>query len=318
MSNKIDRAKTVIGPGHIEFDGAIIYVRDGIELDVDKATWDLMQDAGPMERRIEDININVQFTPSGEITAGILDALYPSHFRTPVIGKEIFGGTDKPIIVWGANGRKYTISAGAVTQPPQLILSPRQTAMGQATLRGLPANDTVRSAANSTLTIETASFSGTAYNRANVKTVPYLASWGNTAPFDALRSESAFTIDFNVELEDLVDDNYGVYGLIISNVDAAAQFTPIGLTEAEFLAETRIQGPGVELGTSLYDTGKDFVVTGGPGNPIVTLKRAELADGLPWRWGRTARRFGQVTLVSNWADATQPLFEVGIVPPPGD
>lgn len=302
-----DRSTIVVGPGHISFGGAVFFVKDGIQLNVNKRTFEVLEDSGSSEQRLEDVDIEVQFTPAGQFSAAAITALYP--YATPVIGTEIFGSVDKPVTIWGRNGKKYVISAGAITQQPDLILSARQTLFGAATIRGLCANSTARSAATSTLVITDEAYAGDAYAPASVKTVGYTAAWGS-APWDSISTEEGFRLSFPTSFEDILDDGHGIVGMVLTEAAATATFKPIGLTEADFLAKAAIQGTGVVQGQSLLTGADDLVIDGGIGNPLVTLKSACVMEQIPFRWGRGARRFDQVTLRAQRGGPAAPLFSI--------
>jgi hypothetical protein len=313
MSNAIDRSTIEIGPGVVDFNGAIIYSMGGIKLDVDIKTAEQINDLGSREEVLEDVDINVVFTPSDEADGTILPVLYP--YGAMALGTEVFGATDVPINIWAlSTGKKYTVSAGAVKNQPEFNGSGKGKIYGPCTLRGLCANNTARTTANSTLTIATATFAGRAYDRTKLKAVPYaIALAGASAPWTALLTGAPFKFKPKEKWTDLYIEGHGVVGMVLDDLTAEVEIVkPRNVTSAQMLAQMAIQGTGIQQGASRFTGAANMTLDGGTGNPLITVNKVNVMRKTGFVFHKSDPRFDTLTFAAQRALYGDTLYSIAL------
>lgn len=312
----ISRESIIRGPGAVKLGSTQIYDKDGISSFVEQTGFDIPVSAlGNIDTRLQDAVGRTEFTPSGRVTAGLLTALFP--YGTPNLSADIFGSTDVACEVHSLAGTKLTWHASAITQMPQLRLSPKQTLFGPCQISHVVKNNTARTAANSFYTVGSEAFAGS-YDKADVKCATVTAAWGASSPWDDIKTQDGWTVDFDLALEPVMEDNQGTIGMQITGLTVRARCTPLGLTEAQIMDALRTQGSGMGLGASLR-TGDDLVLTGSAGGGVtVTLKDVALVEG-PLNWGTSSLRAGELGFVGHRAIASGvggAAFTVALTPDP--
>lgn len=311
----IDRTAIVLGPGIVTFNSQVFYSKDDIiatpVIDTFKVETSMFGDA---DERLDNIAYEIAFTPAGQWIAAHLPVLWPHS--NPVVGASVYGGADLDLVVTGIDGRQMTFHAAAVSQMPTLRLSAKETPMGQITFISIGANDTAWSDASKRSTEEAQAFADTSYVQADTKTVPYTSVWGAVSPWDSFETEDGWTIDFELDLQDIMTDSDGIVDKRVGNATGIiARAVPQGVTAAQLETLLAVQGTGKVRGTSLSANANDLVIAGGSGNPTFTLNDAAPKAG-PFRWGGTVVRTGEVAFVAVPAftsGARDALFTVGTV-----
>ena len=310
----IARSTLNIGPGIITFDSQVIYSKDDIIVTPVIETFDVETSMfGKADERLDNIMFEVTFTPAGQWTAGHLPVLWP--YTNPIVGSSVFG-TDKNVVINGLNGQQMSFYAGAITSMPSIRLSAKESVMGQVTMMCIGADDTAWTDAAKRATVAAVAFSDTSFVSSAIKTVAYTSTWGASAPWDDFSTEDGWTIDFEVDMVDISVDTEGIVdkriGPAITGV--IAKCVPQGVTEAQLLSLLKVQGAGIVRGASLSGNTNDLVITGGVGNPLITLNHAAPKEG-PFRWGSTQIRSGEIAFVSVaefTAGARHALFSVAV------
>ncbi len=307
----ITRESIIRGPGAVKLGSTQIFDKEGIDAELQKETFDIPVSAyGNVDTRFKDVLGKVTFTPCGAVTAGILAALYP--YGTPNLGADIFGSVDVPVEVHSLAGKKVLFAAGAITRMPTLRLSAQETLFGgQAEITTVIANGADRTTANSMYTISDAAFAG-AFDVADVKCKPVSAAWGASAPWDAIKTKTGWTIDLEASFDPETIDEVGTIGMKLTGVTARARCQPLGVTEANIFDAMRVQGTGNAIGDSVR-TGNNLVLIG-TGGISVTLTDAALVQG-PIKWGPGMLRAGELGWIAHRtvsAGVGGPVFTVAM------
>lgn len=301
------------GPGSLVYDTTLkIFSAEDINANIVIDTWrPKVSTHGEGAPRISDARGEITFTPTGRITADLIDALFPAGFRNPVIGSRVFPAADKALLIHGVDGVKHQFTSAALTKMPGLALSPRGTAFGEAAFTALIGNGLARSAAGSFFTTPASASWAETFSDSDIIAVPYAGVWGELA----IPTEEGWKVDFEVGMEPVVVDGIGTVDYELTGVTARATCRPSAMNAAALAAALRPEG--LELGSSLRQT-KNLVITGLAGGLVVTLYDAAMTAG-PAVWGTNASRAGEVTFeasrqLTGIAPATTmgAVFEVSI------
>lgn len=282
----------------------------GINADVDVKEVDIATDTdGPIDKRLADVEAKIVWTPVGLLTADVLGVLYPSAYRTPVIGSSVFGAADTPVLVHSTAGQKVTFAAAALTQMPQLILSAAKQCYGQAGITAIRGAGLEWTNAAALYTLAAGAYSAPSVPSASIKTSAYTAAWG--AIIASIVSEDGWTVDFSLNLKPDPVDGYGTNDYVLESVGVVAKCKPKNLAET-MVDNLKVQGSGVAIGMSRRRAA-DLVITGG--GLTVTIKDAVMQKG-PLRWAGTEIRAGEIAFAAQRAESTGvygALFTLAIV-----
>ena len=135
------RQSIIRGPGTVTFGGVKFFDASGITAEIDSATQQVPSSiAGNLDTIKTDQTGKVSLTPVGNLSEALIDVLFPAWLRSPEIGRSVFGNTDSPLVIASKAGQKVTFHCAALTNPPDLQLSPVKTAFGQTEFTALLAN----------------------------------------------------------------------------------------------------------------------------------------------------------------------------------
>ena len=283
----IDRTNILKSPGTVEFDGATMFSEDDIQVTLIKELFDVQTSAfGRADRRVEGKRVEITITPK---MWDNLDKLFP--WATLQIGDVLYGATDKPAVITPRTGAPITVANCAVTSLAGIRLSATQSILTSMTITGLIANNAAPSALASYLSAGgsgSATLSG--LDLAKIPNRHYSAAWGATS---GIIGEQGFEVTFNMSTEPDVVDGIGTVNMRLTELEAQATVTPVGMTEAQLL--TMI---GFDTGIGGSPAKNNLVITGeGSGAPIVTINNA-LVQQAPYQYGPNANRVGQVQFES--------------------
>lgn len=298
-----NRQSIIRGPGTVTFGGVKIFDADGIIAEIDSATGDVPSSiAGKLDTIKTDQVGKVSLTPVGNLSQELLDVLFPSWIRTPVIGKSVFGASDSPLVVSSKAGTKVTFACAALTKCPDLLLSTVKTAFGQAEFTALVPNGAFPDDGASPLyAVEAAAYADGVPPRTGLTGHRYTAAFGDLAIPD---TKEGWTVTVEPQVEAVPTDGQGTIDYTLTGVNVTAKCTPLGLTEAQILAALPVlRGRGASIAGA-----HDLVIASDTGLSV-TLRCAALVAG-PLNWGATALRAGEIGFTANMA-ADGSLFTVG-------
>jgi hypothetical protein len=306
MSNPT-RQSIVSGPGAITFGSQTFHDKDGIEAVIESSQEDAFcSQYGRVASFKADQTGRITFTPCGDIAAAQLAVLF--KHTTPVIGASLFGSSDAPCVVHSLAGVKLTATAAALVQLPSLSLSPVRTALGPAAIAFLVGNGLAASGSNALYKIESASFTATAVGDTTIKAGVYLGTYNTTT----IHTQDGWEVSFDLQTTPVVIDDVGTVDLLLSGLTVRASCTPVGITEADFLA---LQPHTLDRGASMVGGYDLTIATATVGGLSVVLKNARPLTG-PLRWGAGALRAGQLGFEAHRSFAAGvggALYSVGVV-----
>lgn len=304
------------GPAIITYNSVTLYAKDDIKV---RSRLDLMDiqasGFGAIDQRIKQVITEITFTPHGEVTSGILSVLFPH--AAAVTGGTAMPTTDKDLVIWPYNSKeKCTYKNAFVSKMPDLSLGATKTAFGQVTFMGIGTNNAAWSVAGHFADVADAAFADTGLSASGVKVVPYTAVLGSlSAPWNSIKTKSGWTISFDVGIDPQEEDSVGIYDHIFNGqAKISAKCNPIGISVANLHAlMATFQGSGAARGASATGNKADLVISGGSGNPTLTLKNMILSEA-PHRYG-VGDRVEELDLMNVrglTSGAQDALFSIGI------
>lgn len=301
----ISRTSILRGPAVVQFNGATFHTAGDIEVDLSLETFDIPTSVhGIVDRRVRERLVRVRFTPAGEWES--LSILWP--YATKNLGDSIFGAVDVPLVIQTRDGKTITFRAAAITSMPDIRLSATNTLIGQVELTCLGTDNMAWTVDESLVAVGANAWADVSFSSANVKTQPYSAAWGASAPWDDFASMEGFTVSFDLSVQPVMVDSEGTIDMTFGDLTVRCACRPIGITEANLIAAAGLQGTGNFRGRSLNTGAQDLVISGT--GVTVTLKGAALrSSGMVF--GSTSPRIGGVEFVATRtysAGVAQPLF----------
>lgn len=276
----IARSSILRGPASITFGSQVIYTEGDIKCQLAVQTFPLNTAAyGKVDDRLDDVTIKLSFTPAGKWTTALLAVLYP--YTNPTSGTSIFTSSDVPLTLHPLNGsEKIVFTAAAITKMPGLVLSAGRQPFKDMEIECILKSGGDRSAADALWTLTaSAVYSDTSFTVTEIPTVIYSASLAAaSSPWDAILTEAGFECDFDLKTAPVKVDTLGTVDRSIVGLDISAKLKPIGMTVAQVLDRLKLQNAGVARGMQMSAGAANLVITGGTGNPIVTLNNARLVN----------------------------------------
>jgi hypothetical protein len=269
----------------------------GISADVEPKEFPVNTDAdGEIDKRLQDVEGKITFTPLGLLASAVTAILYPAAYRNPTIGASVFGTTDTAALVHSTAGQKVTFHSCAITAMPQLILSADKQCYGQATITAIRGTGLEWTNAAALYTIATGAYTAPNVPSANVVTQAYTAAWG--ALLASIVAEAGWTIDFSLGLKADPVDGYGTNDYLIESVGVVAKCRPKNLSET-LLDSLKLEGSGVAIGMSRRRA-SNLVISGT--GITVTLYDAILQRG-PLSWRGTEVRAGEIAFAAQRSES---------------
>lgn len=218
----------------------------------------------------------------------------------------------KALVILGADGTRVTLHNAAVTKMPTINAKSKETLWGDVEFEAFPKNGVDRTTANSVMTVDTAAFSDTGFDPADIITQPYKLTWG-AAPWDEIYTKAGFVITPTLDLAAVEDDASGILTRRVTKVGFTATAQPSGIDFASLLAKLNLQGAGAIRGRSLAADNLDIEGT----DVFLRLNKAALLGG-PTQWKTDLDRVGELTWQATrsfTASVADPLFYIGAAAP---
>lgn len=301
----LDRTTVLRGPAFIVRDSVTFHAQAAITAEPNLTRFQIETSrSGKVDERALDATWPVKFTPTGEISSGILSALFPAGYLNPVIGSSIFPSTDKTLVVTGithATGNVFTLKSTALTRMPNLVLAANKTLFGEAEFTGIRQKTTAWSTAASLSAISDNGSPGSADSDPSaIPSEPATAAWGSIIA--DIETEAGWTIEPTLEIKPEVSDRDGTYDMTLTGVGFMAKCRPIGQTMATIQNAMALQGSSAARGASLRPLSADLTLT--TTTLTATVKNAALVTA-GFRWGGNELRLGEVGFVA------QRVFDAG-------
>lgn len=314
-----NRTTRIAGPCKITYGGVDIYSKGDVELRMGYETFNVDVDGlGRASRRISDRVAEISFTPDGRWsnTKGAKSVLFPGGIvnsvdTTKLPGQSWLGATDKPLVITPFDGEAsgtLTFHNAVITQIPSLIFSAVATLIGPVTLRAININSAEWSAAASFVTQSTvAALTAHDFAAADIITKGYKLFWTGKTGFVnsavGIDTMDGIMVDFNLELEPVVPDAYGLVDFSFVQLDVTCRAKPLGVSANHILTALGYDDTGAARGKALEASAADIVIhdlAGDSTTPTMTLNSMHFADaGAALAYGSRSNRTQELTWVSN-------------------
>lgn len=233
------RANYTGGPAFLTWNGTTIQLHDDWQVEVEevveerRTNLDGLAGHGLSYRMATITGIPVAVSTN---LADLIAKLHP--YKASDRGKllsTVLAGANLPAVIQTADGRSITFSAAFLTQMPEVTFAPNVNVFGECTWTCLLAeNGTFATLANFQAEALSA-FTAPALNPVNLISERYNLSWGSTAPFDAIETDSTgIVLRSNLETTELSTQKQGLLDWRINDVTAEVEFVPVNLTSANF------------------------------------------------------------------------------------
>ncbi len=304
----INRTSIIAGPALIKFASQSFWSKGNVEVKVINDRFNIeTAHFGKVSERFQDRRIEVSFEPSGALTTALAAVLWP--YGATTVGTSAFTAADRPLEIFGRDGRKITVHSAAVTKLPTLRLGTNTTAIGSITFTGLVKNTTDPTNATAYYTEAAVAYPGdTGFAISDIKTAAASAVWGASAPWSSFVSENGFEIDFNLSLTPQKVDGIGTVDMTFQSLDVILKAVPVGPAATDILAKL---APTSGMGADIAGA-DNLTVTAG--TVAVMLSKPALVDsGLVF--GASAKRVAATTWTATRTVTTgtaDPLYSITI------
>ncbi len=290
----IARSTLEIGPAKYTHRSHTYYSK-GASLALEPERFQVLTDRhGPLSSRITDMVGRLTVTPDGAWTAAARAALWPYASTSP--GASL-ANPDTPLVIDcnDSLGAKYNAKSAILTDLPQLLLSSRQSMIGQAGYALIREDNKAPSEVDSFLVRTTGNaFADSTLTDASIKTQPYVGVLSGITGLTSIETEEGWTVDFELGTEAKRTDRFGTIDVRFVSLTVRVSCIPINVSVADFLAAmkgTAVWTPGQAM------TGAQLAVIGEDATSGITIPVADVVGG-SLRFGATDYRQAGITFVS--------------------
>lgn len=281
----------IAGPAIILWGGQSLYSQGDITVKKTLASWSPQSAIfGTIGKRSGGFFYEISFTPVGVLSAAQLAVLYP--YSAADVGESIYTAANVPLVIWSADGKKYTFTRAGLAKPPAIRLSANATALGECTFYAALGLNKAYGDADAFVAITSVAFNDATFATTNISSPGYLGTWNTYSSFE---TEAGFSVDVGLSLAALSVDRLGIFSHRIAGFEVAARFKPLGLTEADFLAFSDLNGSAVKPGQA-FGVGSYDLTIAGTGVQLVVPAVGPGETGLAF--GGSVARAGEMTLHS--------------------
>lgn len=304
----INRTSIITGPALVQFAGQKFWSKGNVEVTIinDRFNVDTAH-FGKVSERYQDRKVEITFEPSGAITTALAGVMFP--YGATNVGTSVLTAVDRPLEIFGRDGRKITVHAAAVTKMPSLRLGSNNTLLGSITFTGLVRNSTDPTTATAYYTEAAVAYPGDAgFTVGEIRTAAAAAAWGVAAPWSAFSSENGFQVDFNLNLAAQKVDGIGTVDMTFQSLEVMIKAIPVGPAASDILGRiSPATGMGADMGSP-----DNLIVTAGV-VAVMLSKPALTESGLVF--GSSAKRIGATTWSATrtiTAAVADPLFSITV------
>jgi hypothetical protein len=306
------------GPAVVQIGAQVLYSEGDIKVTPERKTFDMnVSMFGKVDEREDSFLYKVSFTPAGIASAAYFLALYPEAYRNPSIGSTIFGSSDTALVIWTIAGQKLTLNRAALTKMPDLSFAANKPLYGECEFTAIGTSDEGWDTAGHFAAVAADAFDDTSFDPTQLMTLVYSASYGSTAPWDAIKTEAGFVFSFDLAFKEVPSDDRGIADMTHAGLSVSAKCIPHGVTEADLIAIMGVQGTGAGRGRSIFRDPEDLMLVAGELEPFITLNNAAVKVA-PQQFGVESNRAGEIEFVATrnsfTAGVPNAVFDVGITP----
>jgi len=282
----------ITGPAIVTWNGTTWYTEGDIDVDIVQETFDISTSRfGVIARRIKSLPVaTISFKPDGQVTSGRATAAFP--YTAASVGTSIFTAADLPCDIKTLAGKKYTFARAGWAGSPGMNLSAVNTAWdGTVQIKAIHSQAGEPTTASNFLAVATEALTDTSFAATNVITPGFTAAFG-ADPLDKMESLDGFAISCPCSVTEKSVDRFGVVDILVTSVGpATCEFTPAGLSEANWITLCDWDGATVRMPGQASSGGTDLVITGT--GLAVTLAKCQIAGG-GLGFGATKERLGRL------------------------
>ena len=243
----------IAGPAIVVWGGQSFYSQGDITVKKVQASWSPQSSMfGTIGKRSSGHHFEISFTPVGVCSSAQLAVLYP--YTAASVGTSIYTAANVALVIWTANGTKYTFTRAGLAKPPSVKLSANSTAFGECTFNACIGLGKAYADADAFVAITSVAFTDVSFATTNLVSPGYLGTWNS---YSAFETETGFNVDVALALAPLSVDRLGVFDHKITGFEVAARFKPLDQTRANYLLLTDLNGaavkPGQAFGVGSYD-----------------------------------------------------------------
>lgn len=283
------------GPGSLVLGTQKLFAKESITSTPEVDPWrpKIITHGEGKPRRADGIAKTV-FTPSGRLDANILTALFPTWCRVVTLNTSIYGAADTLCKIHGTDGKYVQFTSSAIEQPPELILDPRETALGQCTIGHVIGTGLDRLTAGSLYTTGTDAYAET-FDDDDIIAVPYGAVLTDGVTPVTLYTDGAWRLSCEVDLTPRYISGIGTADRKVAGVKWKARASIANLDYDDILGY--MQPEQAALG-SVVNAGHTLTLTGASGGITAALSEVSMVEG-PCQWGATELRSGEIGFETN-------------------
>ena len=303
----LDRALIIRAPAIVQYGGVTVWTNDDIVCTPQLQFFDVGTSVhGPQaDRRLIDVAWEIAFTPVVSDFLAWWEAVYfpfSSWVNGIGPGGSVFGGTDKPLVIWAKNGnRKYTFATAMSLRPGELTFAANKLIFGQTAFTAIRKNNTAWAVADSLLKVETATYPVTAFDSKQPMSVnwPLTFRVAGVPVFGPIDTVDGVTIQMTPNVQPVPTDAMGTVDYSLQNVAVTASFTPA--LPLDLMALLKVQGlVGLSRGVSVQDFGEGILELDHPAELYrVAVSGARPVSGLN-QFGSTNPLVGRMTFEGRW------------------
>ena len=235
--------------------------------------------------------VEVDFTPAGNLSAGMLAFLFSGVFALKP-GQSVFSSTDRPIYVHTLDGKLLAITRAAVVQFPAIRFgagNPRFE--GSAKLVGVLGKGLARTAANALFTAPAAEDFTATPTTTDWVHLPCKATWDLATDIEIMTDDNGWTLRAAHTISPRYNPDVGTYDYRVDAAAIEASCRPVNVNDATLISAAII-GSSRALGQSSI-SGSLTLIEDNPGLSA-TLLGARLASK-PMVYGENEPRAGELT-----------------------
>lgn len=287
------------GPAIVEFGGNFYESREAIKVKVTDETDDKsVITRGVVGKRIKGRKVEVSFTP---VKWSKFSALF-SVLSLARSGR-VFGNTNTPARIWGADGTMVTLPRAGITGIPSLGFGAgKDIFAGAVTLTGLVDPTKAFSDMSSLLSVTQEAMPSlpelTAADLSNAGFFGLLMSDASTpaAADIVIDLEEGAEISFDLKLNERRVDRVGLFDYTFDSISPKAKFKPSGATIENWRKLVNlVSGPAIG---GVQSPAYDIMLRGlYAGEPQATLRRVVCNDR-ELTWSDTEQRYAEIELLA--------------------
>ena len=283
MSYLLVRSSVIRGPAVIIInDGSsagtggdqYVFSQGDISVSFGHTTFDVTNSAfGIVDKRAKERTAKVTFTPVGNITTGLANIFWPYttyNFQPGDSALKRATAQDPYITVIPKSGAQYQFFGAVVSKSPELMLAADKTQIGslEVTCVGKQGVDWSASGSDGPAgsgalytagaTTYAAALTTANFSVASIKTGPYVGTYGSSLGAGAtgvFSTNSGFTVGFDVQMQPVETDEFGLFDFTIGSVVATATCEPLDVSADQIAAlipmQTAARGASLQSGVNL-------------------------------------------------------------------